>query len=344
MKIQKSDLQLAVERQIISAETLEQLWPLLEECQRSRPSFQGTHILYYLGGMIAIGALSLFMTMGWELFGGWGVFAIALGMAMGAIGLTRWFLQRQGFAIPAGIMLTLAVVLVPLAIYGLQAGMGLWVEGVVYRDYHTHIDWRWVWMELGTLLAASLLLWRFRLPFAVMPVAVTLWYMSMDFASLFAGQSAWEGGLAQKISILFGLGMLGVAFWVDLRNRSPQDFAFWLYLFGVITFWGGLSLLDSADELGKFLYCCVNVGMIFLGGLLMRRVFAVFGGLGMSGYLFYLSHKVFVDSVLFPFVLTGLGLGLVYLGVLWQQHEARLAARYRPFLPTPLQEMLERRR
>ena len=36
---------------------------------------------------------------------------------------------------------------------------------------------------------------------------------------------------------------VALAFWVDVRTRHGQDFAFWLYLFGGMTFWCGLSLL-----------------------------------------------------------------------------------------------------
>ena len=38
------------------------------------------HILYYLGGLIAIGAMTLFMTLGWERFGGGGLVCDLLGL------------------------------------------------------------------------------------------------------------------------------------------------------------------------------------------------------------------------------------------------------------------------
>ena len=46
--------------------------------ERERPRFTPVHVLYYLGGMIAIGAMSLFMTLGWKSLGGWGGFVTAL--------------------------------------------------------------------------------------------------------------------------------------------------------------------------------------------------------------------------------------------------------------------------
>ncbi|MBF0460826.1 MAG: DUF2157 domain-containing protein [Magnetococcales bacterium] len=343
MDIQKAALDQAVAQHILTAETSEQLWLFLENRHRDQPSFQGTHILYYLGGLIAIAALSLFITVGWATFGGWGLFGIALSLGVGTVSLAHWFLDRQKLAIPAGIMLALTVVLVPLAIYGLQTGLGFWGDGLQYRDYHTHIDWRWLLMELGTLAAGALLLWQFRLPFAVMPVAVTLWYISLDLTPFLTGHGVWEGNTAQIVSLCFGLGTLLLALWVDWRNRSDRDFAFWLYIFGVMTFWGGLSLLNSTNELNQLLYCCLNVGLVWLGGILQRRVFAVFGGLGLAGYLFHLSYRVFANSILFPFVLAGVGLGMVYLGSLWQKNEARLATHHQRLLPATLLEMVARR-
>jgi hypothetical protein len=34
-----------------------------------------------MGGLIAIGAMTLFMNLGWESFGGWGIFFISLAYA-----------------------------------------------------------------------------------------------------------------------------------------------------------------------------------------------------------------------------------------------------------------------
>ena len=107
-----------------------------------------------------------------------------------------------------------------------------------------------------------------------------------------------------------------------------------------LAFWGGLSLMRSGSELGKFLYCMINVGMILFGAVIGRRVFAVFGGLGVAGYLSYLSYKVFKDSLLFPIWLSAIGLGIIWLGVLWQKNETRWSANLRALLPRVLRELL----
>ncbi len=333
----------AAERGLISVEQAAALWAFLGERNRDVPSFRTTHILYYLGGIIAIAAMSLFMTLGWEAFGGWGIFAIALAYGLGALWLTGYLLERKGLPIPAGILGALVVALTPLAVYGLQEGLGWWAEGRVYRDYHIFIDWRWILMELATLAVGALMLWRYRLPFLFMPIAVTLWYLSMDLAPFLFGNEDLSWELRKRVSLVFGLLMLLFALWVDLRDRTDKDFAFWIYLFGVLAFWGGLSLLRSDSELGKLVYLGINLGMIFTGALVSRRVFAVFGGLGVAGYLGYLAYGLFSDSLLFPFALSAVGLAVIYAGILWQRHEARIGGAVRRWLPPPIRALVERR-
>jgi hypothetical protein len=341
MKLDRKDLDAAVGEGILSREQADALLDYLSARPAQGPRFDFTHILYYLGGMIAIGAMTLFMNLGWEAFGGWGIFFIALAYAGGGLKLADWF-ERKGYAVPAGICATFVVALTPLAIYGLQQGMGWWPDESTYREYHRYIRWHWLFLEFGTLAVGAVMVWRYRYPFLLMPVAVTLWYLSMDLAAmLMADQYDWE--FRADFSLWFGLAMILGAFWVDLRSRASADYAFWLYLFGVLTFWGGLSAQGSESELAKFGYFCINLGLIGVGAVLSRRVFVVFGGLGIAGYLGHLSWRVFEDSLLFPVVLTAIGLGIVFLGVLWQRNEARITARLRGVLPPALQDLLEAR-
>jgi hypothetical protein len=340
----RRDLDKAVQAGILGADQADRLAAFLQQSTADTPRFSFVHVLYYLGGMIAIGAMSLFMTLGWNALGGWGGFFTAACYAVLALALTHWFLERKNLQIPAGIMATLAVVMVPLAIFGAQMALGYWGAEKPFRHYHQYIDGRWLMMEFGTLAVAAILLWRYRFPFMLMPVAVTLWYMSMDLGPLLVGADWQDWDIRKLISMYFGIMFVGLAFWVDIRSRhTKKDYAFWLYLFGVLTFWGGLSLMRSGSELGKLLYCLINVGMILAGALLGRRVFAVFGGLGVAGYLGYLAERVFKDSLLFPFALSLIGLAIIALGVLWQRREAQWTARLQARLPRALRELLEAR-
>ncbi|SCK30888.1 DUF2157 domain-containing protein [Vogesella sp. LIG4] len=342
MDISKQQLQQAVAQGVLSNEQAEALWALLAAGHEATPRFQFTHILYYLGGMIAIGAMTLFMNLGWASFGGGGLALISLLYAVASLACCRWMLQQR-LAIPAGILATLAVCMTPLAVFGVQDMLGQWTTNTHYQDFHRYIDWRWLQMELATLAAGAIVLQRLRLPFLVMPVAVTLWYMSMDLAPMLFDPDYVTFDWREWVSLWFGLAMLLLAFWVDLRSRSGKDYAFWLYLFGTLAFWGGMSLMDSSSELNKFFYLCINLLMIFIGAVLARRVLAVFGGLGCAGYLGHLAYQVFRDSLLFPFVLTLIGLAVIWLGIQWQRREHTITDNLRARLPPELQAMLARR-
>ena len=339
MEVTKKQLDNAAAEKIISPQQADALYAFLATQSQDVPKFSFTHVLYYIGGLIAIGAMTLFMNLGWESFGGAGVLSISVLYAAVGLKITNSFAAKN-LIIPAGICATFVVCLTPLAIYGLQQWLGVWPDESVYRDYHRYIKWHWLYMELGTLAAGLIIAWKYKYPFLIMPIAVTLWYMTMDITAILSdGDITWE--LRSLVSMYTGLLMIALAFWVDIRSRHSADYAFWIYIFGVIAFWGGLSAQDSDSELSKFIYFCINLLMIGVGVLLIRRVFVVFGALGSCGYLAYLASDVFSDSWLFPIALTAMGLGIVYLGIIWQKHEKVITEKTRALLPQPLQELLD---
>lgn len=339
MKITRKMLNDAVGERIITAEQAEKLHDYLAGLPNANPTFDFTNVLYYIGGLIAIGAMTLLMNLGWESFGGWGIFFISLAYAGCGLKLTELF-QDKGYGIPAGICATFAVALTPLAIYGLQQALGLWPDESLYRDYHRYIKWHWLYMEFGTLIAGLFVIWRYRYPFLVMPIAVTLWYMSMDVAVMIMGDE-YDFQFRATISMYFGILMTFLAFWIDIRSMRKADYAFWLYIFGMMTFWGGMTAQESNNELSKFVYFCVNIFMIAVGAVILRRVFVIFGALGACLYLGHLAWNVFENSWLFPITLTAIGLFIVYLGVLWQKNEKALTEKLQSLLPKKLKEFLE---
>lgn len=354
--IGKSQLEEAVASGVLPAEQAEALWRwlLAHEAASPTPRFKMAHLLYYFGGLIAIGAISIFITIAWDAMGAWPLLVFGIGVAILAWALTRRFVEVHRQPVAAGTMAALLVATAPMIVFALQHVSGAWSGDQSYRDYHYWIDWRWLMMEFATLAAGAVVLWRFRLPFAMLPIAVTLWYLSMDVAAFLAqDQEGWfsEAGwkLRATVSMLFGAGMVGIALWIELRQHAGQgrldrrDFAFWLYVVGVLTFWGGLSSQDSGSEFGKLIYCAINVGLIGLGAALARRVFVVFGAFGVIGYLGYLSYQVFEDSLVFTVVLGALGIAIVYAGLWWSRHEAQLHAQLSALLPVALRRAIAAR-
>ncbi len=341
MEVTRKKLDLAVYEKIISQQQASDLLAFLKAQPSTSPGFDFTNVLYYMGGLVAIGAMTLFMNLGWEKFGGWGILCISLAYAGIGLILANKF-QNKGHAIPAGICATFVVALAPLAIYGLQQAMGWWPDDTVYREYHRYIKWHWIFLELGTLAIGAIIAWIYRYPFLQMPIAVTLWYMSMDIASMLVGGRP-DFELRALVSMYFGLAMTLFAFWVDIRSSKSGDYAFWLYVFGVMAFWGGLTSQHADSEWLRFLYCCINLLLIGVGVVLVRNVFVIFGAIGCAMYLGHLANEVFEDSWLFPIALTAIGLGIIYLGVIWQRNEQRITQKVRTYLPAPLRQLLEER-
>ncbi|MNJ23031.1 hypothetical protein D3C77_174090 [compost metagenome] len=161
--------------------------------------------------------------------------------------------------------------------------------------------------------------------------------MSMDLSEWVYGDAFnWDQRLT--VSLWFGLALLLVFLVIDGRTR--QDYAFWGYMAGLLAFWLGLSLMESDSELNKALYCLINLGLMGLAVLLRRPMFMVFGAMGVAAYLGYLSYEVFAESLLFPVVLTLIGLGVIGLGMQYQIHREGLSARLRACVPSGLLKLL----
>lgn len=339
MKLTQHQLEAAVQAGIISEQQQQQLLDFLQHSPASAPAFNFTYFLYYLGGLIAIGAMTLFMNLGWESFGGEGIIGLSLIYAMAGLLLAHRF-HRQGYAIPAGICATFVVFLTPLAIYGLQQALGLWPEAATFAEHSGNPAWNWLQMILGTLGIGIIVARIYRYPFLMLPIAVALWCLSLELARLWWG-GEYDYELQTQVSMYFGLGIIAAALWVDLKSINKADYAFWLYISGVLAFWGGLSLQYSDNELAKLTYFGINLLLMLVGVLLVRRIFVVCGALGASFYLGHLAAHVFQDSWLFPVALTAIGLLVVVLGVWWQKNESRLTKLLRSKLPYALQALLK---
>jgi hypothetical protein len=241
--------------------------------------------------------------------------------------------------IPGGLLFTLAVWMAPLAIYGLEELTGIWPQANpgAFRDYHIWVKGSWILMEMGTILAGSVALRFIRFPFLTSPIAFSLWYMSMDLTPLLLRKNEFSWHERLWASLIFGALILILSYVVDRRTR--EDYAFWGCLFGLLAFWGGLSLMQSSSEFNKFLYCLINLGLMLVAIFLDRRAFLVFGAFGVFGYLAHLSYEVFKDSMMFPFALSVLGLLIIFPGIKYQRNHEAIESAILNFLPDGLKNL-----
>jgi len=335
MQISKEALQAAAKAGLITEDQGRKLWEYLaqrdllvfkDEAQSSQqaktPRFSLDHVLYYLGGLIVIGAMSWFMVSAWDTLGGFGIaaFAAVFAGAFFTVGRNLWL--QDEYKIPGGILVAAAVAVVPLIVYGIQKGLGFWPSGsmpTTYQDYHIYTKGNFVLMELITIFVACAVIRVIRFPFITFPAVLALWYLSMDVVPWLLGSeyNSWE--FKRSLSLCFGMVMVFVTYFID--RRTKEDFAFWGYLFGALIFWGALSSMRSNTELAKFVYCLVNLGLIFLSVFLSRRIFIVLGSMGVFYYIGHLAHKVFKDSLIFPIVLALIGVLIIYIGILYQKNK-----------------------
>jgi hypothetical protein len=345
MRYSTDDLRAAAAAGVIPSAQLEALLTFLgtrpSEQPAAGPKFDIVHLLWYAGALVVISAMGLFSTLAFSQMGGPALTATALIYAVlfWAAGHYLWTVKK--LRTPGGLLIAVAVAMTPLAVFGVQDAYGAWTEfgkPAAMRDFYQWIKGSFVFMELATITAAIVALWFYRFPFIVFIMAVALWFLSMDIVPWITGTSYGNWEISRKVSVWFGLGILVAAVIVNLRQRSG-DFAFWLYLFGVLTFWGGITATSNGTNLDKALYCALNIGFLLISVALSRRVFAVFGTIGIAIYLGDLAEKLFRDSMLFPFALSLIGIGIIALGLYVNRHQRDISAWVEARLPESVRRL-----
>jgi hypothetical protein len=344
--IAAADLEAAVDAGILERQQLDALTAFLQARQPSHaapPRFDLSHLFWYAGALIVIGAMGLFTTLAFDQMGGKALTATALVYALIFIWLGDRLWRRPGLRAPAGLSIAVAVSMTPMAIFGLQAEFGLWPEPFTdpggYGAFYDWINASWIYMDIGTVIAACIALRFYPFAFITAIMAMALWFLSMDLTPWIFHQEYFSWQMRCQVSAWFGLALILVAWAVDLRHWSAGDIGFWLHLCGLAAFWGGLSALDSDSQVSQALYCLLNVVLVLLSVFLMRRAYAVFGAIGIAGYLGELADGIFANSLLFPFALSLIGIGFIGAGILYLRRRHEIANWMQTNLPVGLQRL-----
>ena len=331
-KINGPQLRAAVERAGLPAGTWEKIEAALAAEPQSAPAFEAAHVSYYLGALLIIGAMGWFVTSAWDRLSGPAITGIAIAYAVlfGAVGL-RLF-RSASTRIPGGLLVTVAACMTPLAVYGIERALGWWpaTDPGSYTRFHPLIHGSWVVMEIATVIVSALALSKVRFPFITAPAAYALWFLSMDATALLFGKR-WTIHQECWISVIFGLLMITAGYLLD--GARELDFAFWFYLFGVLTFSGGLTLMGNGGQFSKAMYCPIHLFMMFVAVLLRRKVFLIFGGIGVFFYLANEAETYFKNSLGFTFALTVIGFVFILAGIAYKRNEAALEVRLAPLMP-----------
>ncbi len=356
MRITKQDLEDAVKAGVVEDTTAEKLWTFLvaRADMAGRPGFDLTILLWYAGALIVISAMGLFST---EAFGRWGGGALATtALVYGAVFVAAgaYFWRVRHTRVLGGLLITVAVSMAPLATFGLQDHLGWWTHGEpgYYREFFVWVRGSWAIMSLSAIVAGLIALKFFRFPFITMVIGFALWLLSMDLTPWLTSEWPRPGEefldpakdwaklaeLRGIVSTLFGVALLLVAWFVDVRSNA--NFAFWPHLIAGLCINGGTYFWLTSNGYEWAMLCAISVALLLFSVFLQRRAYAVFGCVGVASYLGYLSSIVFKDTILFSFALTGIGILIMVLGYVYFKHERGLQIWMERNLPHAIRQLI----
>ena len=289
----------------------------------AKKKFNPIMVLYYIGALLILSAFGWFLGSQWDALGARGILAVSGLYAALFVFAGRHLLRKENFPVAGALLITCAVGMTPLIVWAIESWTGIWPQNDpgAYRNYYPWINGSWIIMELATLATSFYALRKIRFSFLFLPAAIALWFFSMDVAEFFM-RSRLGGGDRAWVSV--GVGLLILILSRSVEKRVTGMDSFWLYLAGLLAFWGGLTSLPSHGEFGRVVYAGINLGLIGVGIYLNRKTFAVFGAMGVYGYVGHLAWSVFKNSPAFPLVLAFVGLMMILTTVLFQKNQGRL--------------------
>ena len=299
---------------------------------RKTSGFDIAHLLWYGGGVLVLLAMGWLMGVAAADLKAPGFFSMSVLYAAGFAILGRWLYFKQEQRVPGGLMFTLAVIMTPFI---LLSALDM---GGVLGTYSTQ---EVIAAELATIAVGAATLRFVRFPFLTMPVFASVWMLAYSVTDLIIENNTMFGAHNLEISMVLGGIIALISFFVD--RKSEEDYAFWGYLFGVLTFWGAYSWLDKGSEAGMFVYFAVNVALMFVSIVLQRRIFMIVGSLGAVGYLLHLAWTIFEGSMLFPVALVAMGIGIIFAGIQYNRNREAIEARILSVLPPGLIGSLRKR-
>lgn len=341
----QSDLQALQDEGLIDQNLRDRISTFLthRQSEHPQPRFDLTHVLWYLGALIVIGAMGIFTTDAFNRMGGWALTACGSAYAIAGIVIGNYFWSKKTLRIPGGLLIAIAVSMVPMIIYGIQDALDLWKyaqgDPGQYKNFFPYIHGSWIYMELATILAAIIAVYFYRFPFILMIASVALWFFSMDIVTWVHQSSPdfnydnSDFNIRRTVSMILGIATIATSWAMDLRRRGGVDLSFWLHIAGAIMFWGALTWSFDSTEPQKFLYLLINVALLGFSIFINRRIYAVLAGIGIASYLGHLAFEVFKDMLLFSFALSAIGLAIIYLGIMFHRNRSQWVANMDTNLP-----------
>lgn len=286
----------------------------------------GVMIAYAIGAALVVFAFGWFLVDRWERLGPTGVLLVASAYAA-IFALVGVRVRREGYRTAGGVVTVLAVGMAPLAAWSLARLVGLWPDAMPPCGRGAlslaGCNGRWIIIELATIGAALATLRVVRFWGLAVPIAVASAFLALHVVEALLGietrgrAGGWALWMASSV-------MLAIAYATDRAQRGDEDFAGPLYLAALVVNFAALVGLWSGYPMLRHVQPVLAAFAIAASLQLRRRVFLVFGALGVLWYLGWLAFDVFRKVLAFPFLLATFGITVIVLTVWLQRAYPRL--------------------
>jgi hypothetical protein len=279
-------------------------------------------VLYYGGALLIISAMTWLMYTSWDSFGPIGITIISALYFIIFLIAGYFVFFKKNIETAGGLLFSIPIAITPLFVFSLLRIFDFWPQEWLYDDYYIWIKGKWIILEISAIIVALPILLKTKFPFHVFLIAGSLWFLSMDIVPIIYEKTQITWTERAVISNIFGLFIIGIGYFTDVKFK--KDYAFWMYLFGLITLSSGLSVFYN-DDITKFILLgIVNILLILFSLFINRNVFLVLGTIGLTQFLSRLSWDFFKDSVFFPFALTLIGVLLILSGIFLQKNRKKI--------------------
>jgi len=330
-------INVAVDRGIIDAAQRDQLAALSAELTAARDDprgevdetgprreaqrgFNAITVAYSLGALLVLFALAWFLLERWKVLGPFGVLVVALVYAAAFAGVGA-LLRRRGFDVAGGLAIVLAVAMTPVWAWAILRLMGQMPDPAIYTDPRSrdgrYMAWRFMVLELATIGVALVAIRRVTFSVLGAPIAVALVALLLHLGQALGDpRLAWYTG--PYYACVVACAMIAIGYAVERRQPPREDYAFWVYLAGLVMLL--VAYVSVWSYIGRWRHALplVAVALVTASLYLRRRTFLVAGGVAAFGYLGYLAFDVFQKVVALPIALATLGL-LVIVSTVWMQ-------------------------
>jgi len=295
----------------------------------ARRGFNAITVAYSLGALLVLFALAWFLVERWRVLGPFGVLVVAL-LYAAAFAVVGSQLRRRGFDVAGGLAIVLAVTMTPVWAWAVLRLTGAMPDPARSTDplsrYDPYVASRLIVLDLATIGVALAALRRVRFSVLAAPIAVALVALLLHL-----GQALGDPRLSWYIGPYYecvvACAMIALAYAVERRQPPDEDYAFWVYLAGLVMLF--VAYFGVWSYIGRWRHALplVAVALVTASLYLRRRTLLVAGGIAAFGYLGYLAFDVFRRVVALPIALATLGL-LVIASTVWMQRRfPRLVAR-----------------